>query len=924
MTAAVVPPPRPWAPGAPSGPGSAGDPQGVLLLQAQAAAQEAYRRSAGLVRMLDLIGRGGTPEQLAERAVEALSEIFSADLVLWGRTAATGMEVVASCGFGDGHPATLPPELLASGFLGTRSPGTWSPPAGTPAPVVAGVAVRRVAHVPVDSEPAGGSALVLTYAEGTGLQSTDLLMLRSIAERLQSAVQDAERRQTVERLAVAGARLARHLEPQALLAEAVGALTEISDAAWTSVVTVEDGIADLTTTGDWVVDDEARWPRPVTDLVSWPAALRGETTVVHDLADGPERLGTDLRGAARSMMCIPVLVEGEPVALLYAVDPRPGAFTTAAVDAAALLGGALAAALVNARLYRALAGSEARLRVLTDAISDMVAVVEAGGTVRWVSPSYTRGLGVPTDELVGCDWVERVHPDDRAAVRQALGSWPRVSRVEHRLRQGAAGSTGGDDGEWAWVETGLSVSSGEEGSTVLSSRFIGERRRLEDELRVQATHDSLTGLANRALVRRVLEERLATRPPGTVGVLFCDLDEFKAVNDRLGHEAGDDLLRQVADRLRECVRPGDLLARLGGDEFVVVLADDADREVLAAVGERMLAALRRSFCLGGDLGRDPVRIGASVGGALGDRVGEGAVSDLLRDADAAMYEAKRAGRGRVQVFDAAAAQRSVERLALRQEVQGALAREELRVQFQPIVALAGGRIEGVEALLRWRHPTLGDVPPDVFVPLAEDTGVIAAIGDWVVEETCRELAAWRALPDAEQLRASVNLSAVQLDDPAFVDRVVASMRRHGVPAGHLRLEVTENLERTPGQLRELHRLKDAGVSLVLDDFGVSYSNLAHVRDLPVDTLKIDRSFVRDLGGDAGARPLGVGIVRAVVALSEAAGLSVVAEGVETEEHRDALLRLGCRTAQGWLFAPALDADRVTALLVGGGVLTPVC
>ncbi|WP_369136631.1 EAL domain-containing protein [Modestobacter versicolor] len=915
---ALVPPPRPWAPGVPPVAGPRGDPQAGQLRRAQLAAQEAYRRSAGLVRMLDLLGRSGSPEELAERAVEALSEIFSADLVLWGRSAAAGMEVLASCGFGDEHVPALPAEVVAAGLLAGRSPGTWTAPADT-LPVVAGVAVRTVAHVPVDSRGAGSAALVLVHAEPTTLQPTDLLLLRSIAERLQSAVQDAERRQTVERLAGAGARLARHLEPEALLAEAVDALAEIAGAAWTSAVTVEDGVAELATARAWVVDDEARWPRPVSELVSWPAALRGETTVVHDMAEGPDRLGPDLRGDVRSLMCIPVLVEGRPVVLLYAVDPRPGAFTTAAVDAAALLGGSLAAALVNARLYRALADSEARLRVLTDAISDMVAVVEPSGTVRWVSPSYSRGLGVPPEELVGRRWVDRVHPDDRAEVRRALRSWPRVTRVEHRLRQGTADHVGQEAGEWAWVETGLSVSPGEEGSTVLSSRFTGERRRLEDELRVQATHDSLTGLANRALVRRALDERLAGGPPCTVGVLFCDLDEFKAVNDRLGHEAGDDLLRQVADRLRGCVRPGDLLARLGGDEFVVVLAGTADRDVLTAVGERVLAALRRPFSLDGD----PVRIGASVGGALGERTGPAAVSDLLRDADAAMYEAKRAGRGRVQVFDAAAARRSVERLGLRQEVQGALAREELRVLFQPIVALAGGRVEGVEALLRWQHPVLGDVTPEVFVPLAEETGVIAAIGDWVVEEACRELGAWRALPGSGHLRASVNLSAVQLDDPWFVDRVAATMRRHGVPAGHLRLEVTENMERTAAQLQELHRLRDAGVSLVLDDFGVSYSNLAHVRDLPVDTVKIDRSFVRDLGGDSECRSLGVGIVRAVMALSEAAGLDVVAEGVETEEHRDALLRLGCRSAQGWLFSPALDAGRMTALLVGGGVLVPV-
>ncbi|MQA32761.1 putative bifunctional diguanylate cyclase/phosphodiesterase [Modestobacter roseus] len=880
----------------------------AMLAQAQSAAQDAYRHSAGLVRMLDVIGRGGSPEELAARAVEALSETFSADLVLWGRTGPDGMDVVAACGFGDQHAVVLPELPGAADLFTSRSPGTWSAPDGDVPPVVAGVAVEQAVHVPVATGDPAGPALLLLYSGRADLGSADLLMLRAVAQRLRSSLEDAARRRTVERLAATGSRLARHLTRQPLLEEAARILATISGARWTSAVTVEDGIATMTAQADWVVDDPALWPRPVSQLQAWPAACRGEPHVIHDMATGPDVLPEHLRGEGRALLCIPVLVDGEPVALLYAVDPRPGAFTSAPVDAACLLAGYVGAALVNARLYSALAESESRLRVLTDAISDLVAVVERAGTVRWASPSYARGLGAGPSELVGTDWLDRVHPDDRAAVREALAACPEVSGVEHRLRRG--------DDAWAWVETRLAVAPGDATSTVLSSRFVGERRRLEDELRAQATHDPLTGLANRALVRQELADRLAGPRTGPVGVLFCDLDEFKAVNDRLGHEAGDDLLCQVADRLRECLRPGDLLARLGGDEFVVVLDDAADRTVLATVGERMLSALRRPFSLDDEL----VRIGASVGGALGDRSGAAAVSDLLRDADAAMYEAKRAGRGRVQVFDAAAAQRSVQRLSLRQEVQGALARDELRVVFQPMVALANGRLEGVEALLRWRHPGFGDISPEVFVPLAEETGAIGPIGDWVVEETCRELARWRDVPDADQMRASVNLSAVQLEDPSFVDRVLATVQRYGLPAGALRLEVTESLEKTAGQLTELHRLRAAGVGLVLDDFGVSYSNLAHLRDLPVDTLKIDRSFVAGLGaGDDDAR-LSTGIVRAVLALSEAAGLAVIAEGVETERQRDALLRLGCRTAQGWLFSPGVDAGSITALLVDGGVL----
>jgi diguanylate cyclase (GGDEF)-like protein len=768
----------------------------VLLADARSSARDAYRTTAGLIRLLEVIGQGGSADELADRALEAVSEVFSADLVLWVRAWGEEVDVVASCGFGDAHRPELPALPADADLFTSRVPRVWSCPPGTALPVVAGVAVGSVVHVPVDPADAHQGALVLLLSVDAAFDATDLPMLRSVAQRLRSSMEDAERRGSVERLATAGPRLARHLDSRPLFTEAVRILGEVTGATWTSVVTVDGDLALLDTTGPWPQEDAGRWPRPVAALQAWPAALRGEVFSAHDLATGPGAVPADLRGDVRSLLCAPVHVDGRPVALLYALHPRPAAFTSAASDAANLLAGYVAAALVNGRLYDALSASEA-------------------------------------------------------------------------------------------------------------------------ELRRQATHDSLTGLANRALVRHQLEQELASDRPGPVGVLFCDLDEFKAVNDRLGHEAGDDLLCQVADRLRACLRPGDLLARLGGDEFVVVLPDVAGRPTVTGVGERVLASLRRPF----DLGSETVQIGASIGGVLGVR-GAVAVTDLLRDADAAMYEAKRAGRGRVQVFDTLAAQQSVERLSLRQEVQGALLREELAVHYQPIVDLRTGRVLGLEALLRWRHPVHGHVQPDVFVPLAEETGAIGAIGDWVVQQACHELAAWRRLPGCADLTVSVNLSAVQLDDGDLVARVLTVLAREQLHPRHLRLEVTENLEKTQRQLAVLDTLSRAGISLVVDDFGVSYSNLAHLKDLPVDALKIDRSFVAGLGDDAGDRRqgIGVGIVRAVLALSEAAGLDVVAEGVETPEQRDCLLSLGCRSAQGYLFSRPVPAAEATALLLAGALL----
>ena len=881
----------------------------LLLADARGSARDAYRTTAGLIRLLEVIGQGGSADELAARALEAVSEVFSADLVLWVRTWGEEVDVVSACGFGDAHDPRLPELPAGVDVLTSRVPGVWTCPPEVSPPVVAGVAVASVVHVPVDPADPHRGALVLLLSADAAFDASDLPMLRSVAQRLRSSMDDAERRGTVEHLATAGPRLARHLESAPLFTEAVRILGEVTGAAWTSVVTVDGDNALLDTTGPWPQEDAGRWPRPLSALRAWPSAVRGEVFTTHDLASGPDAVPDDLRGDVRSLLCAPVQVDGRPVALLYAMHPRPAAFASAALDAANLLAGYVAAALVNGRLYDALSASESRLRVLTDAISDMVAVLDPGGAVRWASPSYGRGLGLEPADLVGRDWTDAVHPDDRAAVRSALARCPEVPSVEHRLQRG--------DGTWGWVETSLALTPDEAGSAVLSSRFVGERRRLEAELRRQATHDSLTGLANRALVRRQLESELAADRPGPVGVLFCDLDEFKAVNDRLGHEAGDDLLCQVADRLRDSLRTGDLLARLGGDEFVVVLPAVEGRSTITAVGERMLAALRRPFALGAE----SVRIGASIGGVLGSR-GTVEVTDLLRDADAAMYEAKRTGRGRVQVFDALAAQQSVERLSLRQEVQGALQRDELAVHYQPIVDLPTGHVLGLEALLRWRHPVYGDVRPDVFVPLAEETGAIGAIGDWVVQQACRQLAAWHRLPGCADLTVSVNLSAAQLDDGDLVPRVLTTLAREQVAPRHLRLEVTENMEKTSAQLALLDALSGAGISLVVDDFGVSYSNLAHLKDLPVDALKIDRSFVAGLADSAGDRRqgIGIGIVRAVLALSEAAGLDVVAEGVETEAQRDCLLSLGCRSAQGYLFSRPVPAAEATALLLAGSLL----
>ncbi len=897
------------------------DPQDLRreLAAARDAARDAYRDSARLVRLLAVIGRPAAPAELRAAVLECLSEVFSADITVLLRTSTAGprveTDVLAACGLDEDAAVDALDGLSAVGLWAAAGPTSWTSADG-PEVLVDGVPVRSAAVVPLAAGDPSCGVMALLRSQQDAFTATELQLLGSVAARLRSSLEDGERRTAVSRLAGAGHRLNHSLDLAAVLDEAVAVLRSVTGGAWALAALVEHGVATVVASEGVPPGGLDTWPRRTEDLQAWPHALRRQVHLRHDLLDGQDPLTAELRHAARSLLCVPVLHDGLPVVLLYAADDRPHAFTPASVDAAALLAGYVGPALVNARLYRELASSEERLRLLTDAIDDMVAVVDLDGVVQWVSPSFARGVGAEAEHLVGTELPRLVHPSERDAVRAAMAADPgdrrHASRLEHRLRTGA--------GEWGWVETSLAVATTASGSTVLSSRFVGERRRLQEELRHRAYHDPLTGLANRALARQVLEEALETPPdsdaPGGVGLLFCDLDEFKAVNDRLGHEAGDDLLRQVAARLAACVRPDDVLARLGGDEFVVVLAGTTDLHGTREVGERLLGALSAPFALG----REQVRVGVSVGGVVGDRRRSGALArtatEVLRDADAAMYEAKRAGRGRVAVFDAVAAREAVSRLSLRQQLSEAVRRGEIAVHYQPVVDLRTGRPVGFEALARWTSASCGTVSPAVFVPLAEESGAIADIGALVLERSCEQLARWRALPGGEQFTVSVNLSPVELDDDCLVDRVLAALRRHGVPPSGLCLEVTEGLALSERHVAQLRRLAAAGVRLALDDFGVARANLVDLTRMPVTGLKIDRSFVAGLGtarpGRAGA--LDTGIVRAVLALCADTGLSVVAEGVETEEQRQVLLALGCDRAQGWLFSPAVPAAAAAALV----------
>ncbi len=443
-----------------------------------------------------------------------------------------------------------------------------------------------------------------------------------------------------------------------------------------------------------------------------------------------------------------------------------------------------------------------------------------------------------------------------------------------------------------------------------------ERHGADEALRYRVLHDSLTGLPNRpsfvASLSEALKRGLVSGSP--VGILFLDLDHFKLINDSLGHHAGDELLRAVAPRLRAHLRPGDTVARFGGDEFGVLVDRLADEEEAVAIADRVATAFAEPFAIGA--------VDHIVSASLGIAVARPTASEpadpdmLIRDADAAMYRAKERGRSRCELFDAEMRARALRRLEVERELRLGLERDELNLNYQPVVCLANGRITGLEALVRWEHPERGELDPPEFIPVAEESGLIEPIGRWVQESACRQILEWhRQRPDQRPLDVSVNLSARQVAHGDLASSVAEVLARTGLDPVHLRLEITESVlvEESASARATLEALSELGVRLVLDDFGTGYSSLAYLNRFPLHALKIDRSFVDALGVEQER----TAIVEAIIGMARALSLEVIAEGVENEAQLSELNRLGCDYAQGHLFSRALPAEKISQLLKQG-------
>jgi diguanylate cyclase (GGDEF)-like protein/PAS domain S-box-containing protein len=548
-----------------------------------------------------------------------------------------------------------------------------------------------------------------------------------------------------------------------------------------------------------------------------------------------------------------------------------------------------------------------RLTELVRRSSDMIAICDRQGVIRYASPSSEQLLGAAPAELTGQN-LDAVLGPEAPHVRAVFDSVLAAPHSE-QIVTFAIPRAEGEKRSFKMVIANLCHVDSIRGVT-LNIRDVSDAMRLNDQLRKLAFHDSLTLLANRSLFTDRVHQAIKHIDEGrTPAVLFIDLDNFKTVNDSLGHGAGDQLLRGFAHRLVQCTRAGDTVARLGGDEFAVLIDHAASEEAAMAVAGQILAACRTPF----EIEHRPLRVGASVGVALSDRVST--VERLMRNADAAMYAAKSQGKNQAALFQPEMLRAARRRMRIENELAAAIDEGQLEAHYQPIVDLHSRHLVGVEALMRWRHPTRGLVMPGEFIPLAEETGQIVPMTQWILGRACADAALLqREMAHGEGLRVSVNVSSRYLNHGNVVPDVRSVLAANGIRPDCLILEVTESLllENSSQLERTFSELKALGVRLALDDFGTGYSSLAYLHRFPIDILKIDRSFVERLGLDpTDADGVdAVALARAILSLAEALGLDTVAEGIEHDEQRDTLLRLGCRTGQGYSFGKAMPITEV--------------
>jgi diguanylate cyclase (GGDEF)-like protein/PAS domain S-box-containing protein len=660
------------------------------------------------------------------------------------------------------------------------------------------------------------------------------------------------------------------------------------------------------------------WDRPEITACFEPLDA-GAVVMTTARAAGPEMSAMMAAMHSQSLLCVPIVFNEETWGCIGVDDCRAERiWSSTELDALGTLARVIGSLVMRETALSELRRSEERFRAVTEAAQDAIVLTDAQGTVRYWNRAAERILGYTAGEVLGTSLYERL-----------LGG-PMRGRLEGGLDAlAAAGAHGGAAGtvqltavrkDGVGIPIELSVATmelGAERHAVGILRDITERKQAEARILEMARVDSLTGLANRRVFAEAIKQAIgrANRGGRAFAVLYLDLDQFKDVNDTLGHPVGDLLLRAVADRLRACIRDTDTVARFGGDEFAVLQTDLHDQKDAGVLASTLIEILGRPYLISGN----ELRSGASIGVTLYGPDGEDAEA-LLSHADIALYRAKSEGRGTCRFFTEAMGSDVRTRVALAAQLREAIDGGQLFLMFQPQVHVRTGRIVGVEALVRWAHPTRGVVQPAEFIPAAERTGLVVPLGRWVIGEACRQARAWLdegVGPDV----IAVNLSAVQLKAPLALERDIAdALAESRLPPERLEIELTETavMDSSREHSDVLRRLRSSRVRLALDDFGTGYSSLEYLHRFPVDRIKIAQSFVLGLGTVAGD----AAIVKAALGLARELGLSVIAEGVETERQLRLLREWGCLEVQGYYFAPPLSADAMGALLRTGRFPVP--
>lgn len=659
--------------------------------------------------------------------------------------------------------------------------------------------------------------------------------------------------------------------------------------------------------GSAITTTPAIGSKSVSPDLRWMIEIgQGAGTVrTHSASDGVERTTSYRTSTVAPLVVIVGVATEDYLAAWYAEVRTVIVFCLGAVTLCAIGTGTLLRAMARNQADRQ------RIELLArvfECSGEAIAVMDRDNRIVEVNPAFVRRTGYSAAEAIGTKGSSILSPSTTAEQLATIGAGLR----EDGFWRGELVERAKDGREFpVWmVFTTVRDADGSVSHVIGNSIEVTDLKRAEDQIRHLAHHDTLTRLPNRVQLQSRLEQALATarREGDQLAMLFIDMDRFKTINDTLGHPVGDALLVEVGRRLQSMVRASDIVARLGGDEFVLVLTGVGDAALRAAskVASKLLDVLGQPYHVAGHELHSTPSIGISLFPADGEDAGA-----LMKSADTAMYQAKAAGRNNFQFFTQAMKQASAERLAVEGGLRNAVTRQELLLHYQPQVDLASGRVIGFEALVRWHHPDMGLVPPAKFIPVAEETGMIEAIGRWVLDEALAQVARWRRRGDG-RLRVAVNVSAQQLRGDNLVEHVRSALRRHDLSGEALEIELTESTamrdpERTAGVLRGLRTL---GVALAIDDFGTGYSSMALLKQLPLSSLKLDRSFVMDIERDVND----AAISRATIQLAHSLGLAVVAEGVETQAQLQFLRALECDVAQGYLFARPMPADECEAFL----------